>query len=126
MRYQLVLLFSFLLWLLPPLAAPAAQPAPEAEIARLIAVLGHSGCAFERNGSWYDAAKAKAHLQDKYDYLRKRGLADTTEHFIEQAASNSSLSGKPYHVRCPGEPVQPSADWFRRQLRDLRTTAVGD
>lgn len=120
MRYRLILLSSCLPWLIQPLAVAGAQPAPQAEIANLIAGLGSSGCAFERNGSWYDAARAQAHLQKKYDYLRKRGLADTTEHFIERAASSSSLSGKPYHVRCPGQPAQPSADWFRQKLRTLR------
>lgn len=100
------------------LAAPTAQA--EREIEALIDGLGRSGCRFERNGSWYDAATARAHLKKKYDYLRKRGLADTAELFIERAASRSSMSGKAYRVSCAGEATTESAVWFQRSLRKLR------
>lgn len=90
------------------------------EIAALIAALGTSGCEFQRNGTWYDAVTARAHLQRKYDYLRKRDLAPTAERFIERAASRSSISGQPYRVRCPGRAEQPSADWFLQRLRAIR------
>lgn len=99
----------------------AAQDATaQREIAALIAGLGGSGCDFERNGRWHDAAAARAHLQKKYDYLRKRGMADTTALFIERAATGSSISGKPYRVRCPGQTVRPSAEWFQQRLRESR------
>ncbi len=105
-------------------AAAAASAGPTAkarhEIDALIADLGNSGCAFERNGSWYDAKAARAHLQKKYDYLRKRDLADTAELFIERGASKSSISGKPYRVRCPGKTAEPSERWFRQRLQTLR------
>lgn len=107
-------------------ALPAgAAPSPQAqrEIDALIAGLGASGCAFERNGRWYDAKTAQAHLQKKYDYLRKRDMADTAELFIERAASESSMSGKPYRVRCPGKAAEPSAQWFRQRLLALRAAA---
>lgn len=108
------------------LAAPAviASAAPTAkaqrEIDGLIAALGDSGCEFERNGSWHDAKAARAHLQKKYDYLRKRGMADTAESFIERGASKSSMSGKPYRVRCPGKAVDTAAHWFEQRLKTLR------
>ena len=102
--------------------AAAAAPTAEAqrEIDGLIAALGGSGCEFERNGSWHDAKTARAHLQKKYDYLRKRGMADTAELFIERGASKSSMSGKPYRVRCPGKAVDAAAHWFEQRLRTLR------
>ncbi len=100
-------------------AAPTAKA--QREIDGLIAALGDSGCEFERNGSWHDANKARAHLQKKYDYLRKRGMADTAELFIERGASKSSMSGKPYRVRCPGKAVDTAAHWFEQRLRILRT-----
>lgn len=105
-------------------SAVAASAAPTAkaqrEIDGLIAALGDSGCEFERNGSWHDAKTARAHLQKKYDYLRKRGMADTAESFIERGASKSSMSGKPYRVRCPGKAVDSAAHWFEQRLRTLR------
>lgn len=97
--------------------------AAQAEITRLIDTLGSSGCRFERNGKWYGGADARAHLQRKYDWLRKRNLAATPEQFITRAASSSSVSGRPYHVQCPGAAAQASADWFKQQLQRLRATA---
>ncbi|MBP6797509.1 MAG: DUF5329 family protein [Luteimonas sp.] len=103
------------------LAAPLAAAAePEAEIAALIEALGSSGCEFQRNGAWHGAARARAHLQRKYDWLRARGLAETPELFIERAASRSSASGQAYRVRCPGQPETSSAEWFDARLRRLR------
>lgn len=106
-------------------ATVAAAPTPQAkrEIKALIAGLGNSGCSFERNGRWHDAKTAQAHLQRKYDYLRKRDLADTAELFIERAATGSSISGKAYRVRC-GSVVEPSRQWFERRLRALRGTVA--
>ena len=71
-----------LLWLLIASNAAAVQrdvPKPDAEheIAVLIDTLARSGCEFERNGSWYSATRAKSHLSGKYEWLRKRKLADT-------------------------------------------------
>lgn len=107
-------------------ASAWAAPTPQAkrEIDALIDGLGGSGCQFERNGRWYDAKTAQAHLQRKYDYLRKRDLADTAELFIERAATGSSMSGKPYRVRC-GSAVEPSKSWFERRLRELRGNRSG-
>lgn len=106
-------------------AVPATLPAaPDAtarhEIDGLMQALASSGCRFQRNGSWHDAGEARSHLQRKYDYLLRRGLADTAEQFIERAASRSSLSGKPYRVACPGHAEQDAAPWFRQQLLRLR------
>ncbi len=83
--------------------------------------LSASGCRFQRNGSWYGATDARAHLQRKYDYLLKKNLADTAEQFIERAASKSSLSGRAYKVKCGGSEQAASA-WFHRQLQRLRSS----
>lgn len=109
------------LCLLFALPASAAQtPRARREIDGLIVGLGASGCRFERNGSWYDAATAEAHLRKKYDYLRKRDMADTAELFIERAASRSSMSGKAYRVRCGKDAPVESASWFKRKLAEIR------
>lgn len=111
-------------WMFAVFATPAASAAPtpqaQREIDALIAALGASDCRFERNGDWHDATAAKAHLQKKYDYLRKREMADTAELFIERAASRSSLSGKPYRVRCGRDAAVESAMWFKRKLAEIR------
>ncbi|MBN6151556.1 DUF5329 family protein [Xanthomonas sp. AmX2] len=106
-----------------PLAASAPPPAAEREIQALLAALRASPCRFQRNGSWYGAAEASAHLQRKYDYLRKRELADSAEQFIARGASASSASGRAYRVACPGRPEQDAAAWFGQQLDALRRHA---
>jgi len=67
-----------------------------------------------------DGAEARDHLRRKQEWARKRRLAGTAEEFIERAASRSSLSGKPYRVRCPGQPEVDSGRWFRELLRRIR------
>jgi hypothetical protein len=103
-------------------AAMAAPPvATQQEIAGLFSTLEHSGCRFARNGSWYDASKARDHLQRKYDYLLRRDAIHRSEDFIELAATRSSMSGRAYLVQCPGKPVVESGAWFRAVLSTLRT-----
>ena len=100
-----------------------AQAAPsehaKAEITGLMNKLANSGCQFQRNGDWHDAGQARAHLQRKYDYLLKQNLVDSSEQFIQRAASKSSVSGKPYRVKC-GALELDSAVWFDMQLQRLR------
>lgn len=109
-----------------PPAATATTPVPASEapreIAALLSLLRVSPCRFERNGRWYDGAKAAAHLQNKLDHAVGRGIApDSSERFIEEAASRSSLSGRPYRVKCGDAAPIPAATWFRARLRELRT-----
>ena len=104
-----------------------AQAAPsehaKAEITGLMNKLANSGCQFQRNGDWHDAGQARVHLQRKYDYLLKQNLVDSSEQFIERAASRSSMSGKAYKVSCNGVPEQDASAWFLQQLRRLRAPA---
>jgi hypothetical protein len=80
-----------------------------------------SACEFNRNGTWYTATDAKSHLLSKLKYLEDRGAVQTTEQFIELAASSSSMSGQPYLVRCgSGAPVQ-SGPWLLSQMQVLRS-----
>ncbi len=103
--------------------AAGAQAAPDAkakaEIDGLMQALSQSQCRFQRNGDWHDAGQARAHLQRKYDYLLKQNLVDSSEQFIQRAASKSSVSGKPYRVKC-GALELDSAVWFDMQLQRLR------
>ncbi|MEG0194767.1 MAG: YfeK family protein [Stenotrophomonas sp.] len=104
----------------PGIAGAAPSADARREIAQLIGSLDGSQCQFQRNGSWYGPADARAHLQRKYDYLLKKDMVDTAEQFIERAASQSSMSGKAYRIRCPGQSEQTSAAWFGARLQALR------
>lgn len=106
------------------LAATAAPlpPAARAEVDALLARLQSSGCEFNRNGSWHSGADAKSHLLKKLDDLQGKNLVTTAEQFIARGASGSSMSGKPYLVRCAGQAPVESAEWLTAELQTLRAT----
>ena len=114
------LLLVLVLWLPAFASAAAVDTTTRNEIAGLMQALQQSGCRFQRNGTWYDAAQARSHLQRKYDYLLKRDLVASSERFIELAGSRSSMTGRAYKVACNGNAEQDAASWFNQQLQLLR------
>lgn len=103
--------------------APAAPTAPpvRTEIQGLLQRLQDSGCEFNRNGSWYSGTEARSHLLKKLDYLESHDRAPKrSEDFIQQAASTSSMSGKPYLVRCAAAAPVESKAWLTQELLKLR------
>ncbi len=111
---------TLLLLISSSVCAQSPSPVTTQEVGQLFAALRQSNCEFSRNGIWYNAQKASDHLQRKYDYLLKNGLVTSTEAFIEHAATKSSMSGKPYQVRCGKSPAQSSQLWFTSKLKALR------
>ena len=101
-------------------ACAAPEPKAQAEIAHLLDHVATPGCQFNRNGSWHEGAEAKSHLQKKYDYLVKRDLVTNAESFIAGAATESSMSGKPYLVKCGGGKVVASAVYMKEELARFR------
>lgn len=103
-----------------------AQPAPvpvRAEVELLLGRLAASGCEFQRNGSWHNAAQAASHLRGKLDYLERRQGLKSTEQFIDQGASSSSTSGKPYLVKCGDKPALESRNWLLAELQLIRAAS---
>ena len=102
------------------LLAPAAVFADttDIEVEHLIEVVSESGCTFIRNGSSHDADDAASHLAMKY--RRGKRYAKTTELFIERLASKSSMSGKPYQIKCPNTKAVPSGEWLSARLQEYR------
>lgn len=113
-------LFALLLSLSAVATAAPLPPAARAEVDALLNRLQSSGCEFNRNGSWHAGADAKAHLLKKLDYLEGKNLVKTAEQFIEKGASASSVSGKPYLVRCAGKAPVESAAWLTAELQRVR------
>ena len=105
------------LTLLIPLTVLAEPSQAEREIQHLIAFIGNSPCRFIRNGQAYDAADARQHILRKYDAARRR--IETAEHFIRYCATQSSMSGKPYHIQCSDRTVL-CADWLQGELQRFR------
>ncbi len=101
--------------------ATEPPPAVQAEVAQLLNQIDNSGCQFYRNGSWHDAHKARSHLELKYRYLCSKGQVTCTEDVIDKAASVSSMSGKPYQIKCGEAAPVLSADWLKTELKRIRS-----
>jgi hypothetical protein len=118
------LLFALLaLSLTPSSWAEPSAPAVRAEIDALLTRIQSAGCEFNRNGSWYTAVEAKAHLLRKLEYIEGRNAVQTTEQFIELGASTSSSSGRPYLVRCGNTAPVESKVWLSTELKAIRSAA---
>jgi hypothetical protein len=104
---------------LPLTSETAATSETGAEtIEYLIAYVEQSKLTFIRNGQEHDSGAAAAHMRHKYEYF-KVSIA-TPEEFIEQIASKSLLSGRPYMVRLPGGREAPVGAWLRDVLEKHR------
>jgi hypothetical protein len=89
----------------------------ETEILHLLNYIQQSACIFIRNDKEYDGQAACDHIDKKYSYAKRH--IKTTDDFIRYAASQSSISGKPYRVRCEGREM-PTAEWLRAELERFR------
>ena len=109
----------------PGATSTPLPPSAREEVMTLLSRLEGSTCQFNRNGTWYSSAEAKAHLVRKLEHVEKRASPATTEEFIDLAATTSSSSGKPYLVKCGATEAVSSAFWLRRELQQLRRQAQG-
>ena len=107
-----------------PIFVSAENPAAaEKEIAHLLQYIAESDCTFIRNGREYNGKKARQHLERKYMYAKRAILS--SDSFIENIATKSSISGEPYKVRCKDGEVL-SAEWFRAELERFRKQKGND
>ena len=122
-KYIIAMKFIFLLLLClvacSTLASPGISPSStENEIKSLIEVVKNSECVFHRNGKKYSAQKGADHLQLKL--RRGAKYAKTTEDFIQNLASSSSWSGKPYLIECKQGEMRLMKEWLDQQLKIIR------
>lgn len=89
----------------------------EAEIEYLLLYIESSNCTFHRNGKIHDNKDASAHIRKKYNHTKR--WINSTEDFIEYAATKSSISGDPYQVICDGIQL-PTATWLTEELARFR------
>jgi hypothetical protein len=76
---------------------------------------------FIRNGQEHTPEEAAEHLQRKWEAAGDE--ISTSEEFIEQIASKSSMSGEPYRIRFDrGE--SDAGDWLRLQLSQIKKGEV--
>ena len=110
-----------LLSLLAVVSAAFADVPPEqlSEVEHLLAFVKNSGCIINRNGTDHPADKGISHIETKYDYFRDD--ISSTEEFIELSATNSTMSGDYYMVKCPGKETIKTQDWLLTELKKYRT-----
>ena len=106
--------------LLLPGAHAETPSVARVEIDYLLDFVGKSGCEFYRNGKWYTAEKAQAHLRSKYENVVARWSIETAEDFIAKVATKSSMSGRVYEARCGGAAAIPSSRWLTAALLQHR------
>ncbi|OUS24596.1 hypothetical protein A9Q99_23790 [Gammaproteobacteria bacterium 45_16_T64] len=103
----------------------AAQPVfadpMKKEIDYLMNYISVSSCLFDRNGNEYSGVDAVEHIKKKYDYFKSK--IDSAEKFIDLSAARSSMSKKPYQIKCAGEDVVTSKAWLLQELERYRTTS---
>ena len=107
-------------YLLCPAACIAQTQPEQAEVEHLLTFVGASGCEFYRNGTWYSATQAEAHLRGKLAMVASQNQLLTGEEFIEKVATKSAFTSIAYQIRCTGEPPIAVSDWLREELRHFR------
>ena len=118
MAFKTFQIYIAFLFLVLTVALPAnSEESVSQEIDHLLQYIESSNCIFIRNGSESSATEARAHIQTKYDIFKNR--IKNKEDFIKYAATKSSISGKPYKVRCNGQETL-NADWLNAELEKIR------
>ncbi len=94
------------------------QTQSQQEIHYLIQFVADSGAIFIRNGTEHSAKDAADHLAMKY--RRASRYAKTAEDFIDNLASKSSITRRPYTVVTIGGEKLSARDWLYSALGDYR------
>jgi|WetSurMetagenome_2_1015567.scaffolds.fasta_scaffold61446_2 hypothetical protein len=118
MKYKLLTIL--LMVLMNTVCAVQPDDKTLTEINHLLVFIKTSSCQFNRNGVWYSSSDAASHLNEKYQYVLKKGLIGSTNDFIDYAATKSSLSGKNYLVQCGKESTITSYEWLKTELTTFR------
>lgn len=97
--------------------ALALSPEEKARTESLLTELGkQQNLTFTRNGTEHNAADAESHLRLKLRKTEKR--LNTTEQFIDNVASKSSITGEIYQVKDAQGNVLPANQYLHDLLKD--------
>ena len=106
---------------LSALAASARAAASAVEKARIDHLIhfveSRHDLKFVRNGRDYSCAEAAQFLRKKLESMG--GQVTSAHHFIDQVATKSNTSGRPYLIRFPDGHTEPSAKFLREELRRM-------
>ena len=99
-----------------------ADTSAKSEIDHLLNFVATSSCTFVRNGTEYPPDKARDHLASKYQFAGSK--ITTAEEFIKYLATESSMSGELYHVKCSKTDAL-SGVWLTDELNRFRKASAG-
>lgn len=88
------------------------------EIKHLLNYVKTTKCTYIRNGDSYNGEKAMSHIQRKYNYFKDD--IHSTEDFIRLSATESTMFGNKYHIKCPNQDEVESAQWLLQELTRYR------
>ncbi len=97
------------------------------KIEALLKIIKESGVTFIRNGSEHTAQRAFEHLSGKLKSAQSSWFGPskdewTAKMFIEELASKSSFSGKPYMIKLKDGKIISSATWLKDKLKEISVT----
>ncbi len=117
-NYTILMLVTVFLLILNTISFADNRTDSQREIEHLLHFVARTSCQYERNGSLYNGAEAKAHISKKYDYYKDKIIS--AEDFIAWSATKSMMSGKKYKIHCPDSAAIYSADWLQNELEAYR------
>lgn len=88
------------------------------EIAALLNAVKNSGYVYYRNEKSYSSQEAFDFFSLKAKHFSKDGI-ETAENFIDEIATRSSQSGRPYEVEIEGQRINLS-DYLYSELKKIR------
>ena len=92
----------------------------QAEIDHLLNFVANTSCEYDRNGTVYEGAEARDHINRKYEHYKKK--VKTAEDFIRYSATKSMISGRKYKIHCPGSETVNASDWLLEELHHYRSS----
>lgn len=88
------------------------------KIEYLLKAIGGSGLVFIRNGEEHLASEAEEHLRMK---LKKAGdKIKTADDFINNIASKSSMTMKPYYIKLKDGTLVEAEKWLHNKLDSIK------
>jgi hypothetical protein len=116
--FKKLFLFSFLLYF----NVVVVQADQKTEIAHLLEYVKTTPCKYIRNGTFHSGLEAANHIKEKYDYY-KNDIA-SAEDFIRLSATQSTMFGNKYYIKCSGSPKMESSIWLLQELKKYRKKTI--
>ena len=99
--------------------ASFAEASYKIEIDHLLNYIKNTKCLYERNGDQHSGVDAHKHISKKYEYFKDD--IQTAEDFIRLSATQSTVSGRKYHIICPDKKRVESGKWLLEELDRYRS-----